>query len=133
MEVSDYCLDTNAYSAFARGHRGMLTLVDSSRWIGLPVVVLGELEGGFGHGAKTALNRALLDAFEKEAFVHTLPVNQIVAKIYGEMYVELRKSGRPIPQNDMWIAAIAIAARVPLVTYDRHFDRVPDLVTLAPV
>ena len=130
--MSEYCLDTNAYSAFARGHQGMLSLVDSSKWIGLPVVVLGELEGGFGHGAKTALNRALLDAIEQESFVHTLPVKQIVAKLYGEIYVELRKSGRPIPQNDMWIAAIPIAARVPLVTYERHFDRIPNLKTLAP-
>ena len=132
MEVSEYCLDTNAYSAFARGHRTMVTLVDSSNWIGLPAVVLGELEGGFGHGAKTVLNRALLDAFQKERFVHTLPVDRFIATIYGEIYVELRRKERPIPQNDMWIAAIAIAAGVPLVTYDRHFDQIPKLSTLAP-
>ena len=131
--MSAFCLDTNAYIALRRGEPAIGRQIESARWIGVSTIVLGELGGGFLNGSLLEFNRRRLNNFLEEPVVEILSVDRKVADRYGEIYFHLRKSGRPIPQNDMWIAAIAIAARVPLVTYDRHFDRVPDLVTLAPV
>ena len=125
-------LDTNAYIALRRGDPAISRQIEAARWIGVSTIVLGELEGGFLNGSLLNFNRSRLNNFLEEPYVHILSVDRKVADRYGEIYLHLRKNGRPIPQNDMWIAAIAISERVPLVTYDRHFDRIPNLATLAP-
>jgi tRNA(fMet)-specific endonuclease VapC len=38
-----------------------------------------------------------------------------------------KKSGRPIPANDAWIAALAMQYGLPILSLDAHFDAVPDV------
>ena len=132
MEVRRFCIDTNAYTSLLSAAPGLVELMDGAEWVGIPVIVLGELKAGFANGTRAAFNEGRLAAFLAIPVVRVLTVDQAVADAYGQVYGTLRSSGRPIPQNDMWIAAIAIAARVPLVTYDRHFDRIPNLKAIAP-
>lgn len=119
--MSRYCLDTSAYSHFKRGAEAAVHLLDSADWIGMPVVVLGELRTGFALGRRASENQRELAAFMRNPAVELLEVTDAVAQIYSEIVVGLRKAGRPLPTNDIWIAAIAAAAGATVVTYDEHF------------
>ena len=56
-----------------------------------------------------------------------LPLDAFAAEHYAEIRLALKQKGRPIPENDMWIAAICRAHEVPLLTFDKHFAEIPDL------
>lgn len=53
-----------------------------------------------------------------------LSIDVETARYYGEIRHELRLDGRPIPQNDVWIAALALQHRLPVLSRDTHFDSV---------
>jgi tRNA(fMet)-specific endonuclease VapC len=93
----------------------------------LPTTVLGELEAAFRLGRRTGDNRAKLEEFLQEDFVSVLPVTTDVARRYGEIFVDLRTAGTPIPVNDIWIAAATIDAGAQLITFDSDFDRIARL------
>lgn len=63
-------------------------------------------------------------AFLSEPAVSEITVDREVAAHYADIYAELRTAGTPIPTNDMWVAACAAAAGVPVVSYDTHFSRI---------
>jgi len=119
--VSRYCLDTVAYSHFKRGENRIAELLDRAVWIGVPVVVLGELFAGFEQGSNKNKNLAELDEFLSAPAVEVLPVDRDVAETFGEIIADLRRQGRPIPTNDIWIAATCARAGATLITWDGHF------------
>ena len=119
--MSRYCLDTVAYSHFKRGENRIAELLDRAVWIGVPVVVLGELFAGFEQGSNKNKNLAELDEFLSAPAVEVLPVDRDVAETFGEIIADLRRQGRPIPTNDIWIAATCARAGATLITWDGHF------------
>ena len=62
--------------------------------------------------------------------MRTVPVTDRTAELYAKVYQALRKEGRPIPQNDMWIAASALEHGADLATYDEHFNLIPMLTVI---
>ena len=129
------CLDTSAYSQFKRGDEQVVELVDRADWVGLPVIVMGELWLGFLLGSRLRRNQAELAEFAGHPAVETLAVDAETARIYAEMVVDLRKAGTPLPTNDIWVAATAARAGATVLTYDAHFaaiKRVGSLVLTAP-
>lgn len=78
-------------------------------------------------GSRSRENRIALTEFLGEPFVKVVPVSADVARQYGRVYSALRRSGAPIPVNDMWIAAATIDQGACLLTFDRDFDQVPGL------
>jgi predicted nucleic acid-binding protein len=123
--MNRYCLDTVAYSHFKRGEPRIVALVDSAEWIGIPVTVLGELFAGFERGKQKSKNIAELDKFLSAPVVEVLPTDRRTAEIFGAMVAELRARGRPIPTNDIWIAAASARVGATLVTWDAHFRDIP--------
>jgi len=123
--MNRYCLDTVAYSHFKRGEPRIVALLDSAEWIGVPAVVLGELFAGFERGKQKSKNISELEKFLSAPVVEILPVDRRTAEIFGAMVAELRLRGRPIPTNDIWIAATAAQAAATLVTWDAHFHDIP--------
>ncbi len=119
--MSRYCLDTSAYSNFKRGDAQVVALVDQAEWLGLPSIALGEIWVGFLGGDRLEQNRADLEEFLSSPLVHELPIDHETGLIYAEMVVSLRRAGTPVPSNDIWIAAAAVQAGVPVVSYDGHF------------
>lgn len=99
----------------------MVDLIDQAEWLGFPSVALGELWMGFLQGGRIAKNQRELEDFLNHPLVEELRVDRDVARIYGEICVDLRKAGTPIPVNDIWIAAAAARVGVPVLTYDDHF------------
>ena len=124
MALSRYCLDTSAYSHFKRGDPRVVNLLDSAEWLGIPSIVLGELWTGFILGNRLEKNDAELRDFLDHPVVETLVIDDEVARIYGEIVVDLRKAATPIPTNDIWIAATAVRVGATVLTYDPHFSSI---------
>lgn len=108
-----------------RGDARTTELLDTAEWIGISVIVLGELSAGFEQGNRRERNQAELTEFLGMPVVETLQVDRQTAQIFGEMLAELRRRGTPIPTNDIWIAASCARMGATLVTWDKHFERVP--------
>ena len=124
------CLDTSAYSNFQRGHRQAVECMDQADWIGVPTVVRGELWAGFLLGDQADRNAQALALFLDHAAVETLDVDGKVARIYGEIFAELRNKGTSLPTNDIWIAATAINAGSTVLTFDAHFREIARVAVL---
>lgn len=118
-------LDTNAVSALLAGSTGLRELLATERRHHLPTVVLGEYRFGLLRSNKRKQLESLLDELVRESFV--LSVDEATANAYAEVRDELRRLGRPIPENDVWIAALARQHDQPVVSRDGHFDEVPGL------
>ena len=121
-------VDTNVVVAYFRGDQALHSRFVGASPLHLPWVVLGELH----YGAQRAQRRQ-----EQLAFIHDLLTYAVVlfpdhdtTAIYGELKAELAQLGKPIPDNDLWIAATARQHDVPLATRDAHFAQVPRLKTL---
>jgi predicted nucleic acid-binding protein len=121
--MSRYCLDTSAYSHFQRGDPEVVELLDRAEWIGVPATTLGELRTGFILGGRRAENESELDRFLAHPIVDVVPVDDEVSRHFAAIVVELRRSGTPIPTNDIWIAAASARVGALVLTYDRHFER----------
>ena len=124
MAVRDVLLDTNASVAFKRGTPEAVEVLTHVPRIGINSIVLGEWLSGFAIGTREEANRQELQQFLTSERVHQLVIDAETAGHYAVVYRELRRRGRPIPTNDMWIAATAISRRFALVSCDQDFDRI---------
>jgi tRNA(fMet)-specific endonuclease VapC len=120
-------LDTNAYSALRRGHSAVVRHVREAEDVLVSAVVAGELLFGFRNGSRYAENLRALEEFLEDPTVHLLPVTWDTADFFGLVSAALRTQGRPIPTNDIWIAAHALEAGAVLLSSDRHFEAVAGL------
>ena len=90
----------------------------------MSAVVLGELMYGFRSGSRFDQNVSDLRAFLDSPFVSLVPVGSITADRYSRIASSLRAKGRPIPTNDIWIAAQVMETGAELISADEHFTRV---------
>jgi tRNA(fMet)-specific endonuclease VapC len=113
-------LDTNALSAAADREPGALAVVAGAKTLAVPVVVLGEYRLGIAQSR----HRAEYENWLRQwiAAVTVLDVDRGTASHYAAVGLELRRAGKPIPVNDLWIAALCRQHSLPLVSRDRHFD-----------
>jgi tRNA(fMet)-specific endonuclease VapC len=118
-------LDTNAISALLEGDRAIESVLAGAARHHLPVIVLGEYRFGLASSRRRKALEGLLDILEKESVV--LPVDAATAKQYAAVRQELKVSSKPIPENDVWVAALARQHRLPVVSRDGHFDAVRGL------
>ncbi len=118
-------LDTNAISAWCDGDGGLLAVLPADRPLFLPVIVLGEYRFGIKAARDRKTREAWLDTVESAVTV--LDVGSETARYYAEVREELRRAKTPIPENDLWIAALARQHDLPVITRDAHFDLVPGL------
>lgn len=118
-------LDTNALSAFVDGDAAVGDVLREQARAAIPVIVLGE----FRYGIAQSRRRSSYEAWLESHLVHfdVLFVTDATAVAYAALRVNLKRSGRPIPANDAWIAALALQHRLPVLSRDEHFDVVPDL------
>ncbi len=125
-------LDTNAYTALFRGHAGVVERVRRAEQVLLSIVVVGELLFGFRNGSRYETNRRELDDFLSDAYVSLLPVTLVTAERFGRIAAALRRKGRPLPTNDVWIAAHAMESGAELLSFDQHFRHVDGLAWVQP-
>lgn len=125
--MSRILIDTNIYSHAFRGDSDVIEMLRKVEEIGFSVISIGELLSGFKSGAKEQKNRTELEKFIDSPRVVIYPVNEETSEYYAEILNNLRKAGRPIPTNDIWIAATAFQNGIKLFTKDEHFKDIPGL------
>ena len=121
-------LDTNVYTAFKRDDPRAVALIQETDFIGINSVVAGELLAGFICGKKNRETRKQLDRFLDSPRVSMLVVDDNTAEFYASAWKKLRDKGRPIPTNDIWIAASAMQHGLALATLDGHFAAIEGLL-----
>ena len=122
-------LDTNALSAVADGESSVVDRIGKAERIAVPVVVLGE----YRFGIAQSRHRASYESWLKEwiAVVSVLNIDEETTHSYSTIGLELKKEGKPIPANDLWIAALCRQHSLPLLSRDRHFDAILGLRRIA--
>lgn len=120
-------LDTNSYSFLFKGDVVVEQELSSADRVLVSVITLGELYLGFSEGEKEKENLSDLSKFLRKRSVSVIEINKDTSVIYAKIKYYLRRKGIPIPDNDIWIAASAIETKAILITFDRHFLKVPSL------
>lgn len=123
-------IDTNAFRFIFEGrNRTLLDLVEQAETVFVSVIAIGELISGFKRGKREIENRGLLERFLTKSTIKVIDVTIETAQIYAELKKSLDKAGTPIPTNDVWIAAHGMETGSVLVTFDKHFLKIPGLRT----
>jgi tRNA(fMet)-specific endonuclease VapC len=125
--VRKIVLDTCAYTRLLVGEEDVLDAISAAETVYISVFVLGELYAGFTGGSRERENKAFLQRFLLKPTVKILNATSETAEIFGLVKSNLKKAGKPLPINDVWIAAHAIETGSVVITYDAHFAVVPGL------
>jgi len=118
-------VDTNVISGLLRGEQHQLP----NQEFYIPYIVMAELRAGIAAGNNPGKNQPILDQFLADKNVTTSPglVPEAIP-FYVQIYSYLRKNGTPISPNDLWIAAECMFLSMPLLTYDKDFRTVPQII-----
>ena len=120
-----FLLDTNIIiSLFAKDPQ-IHTRIANAEEVFVPCIAIGELYFGAYKSVKIHENIARIDEFAFNNAV--LLCNAETAKKYGDIKNRLKDKGQLIPENDIWIAAIAQQHAITLVTNDAHFGAIENL------
>ncbi len=120
-------LDTNACSNYLRGSKDVLDALSRADIVYMSATVLGELFSGFKGGTKERWNKDILNTFLEKPTVSILNTTIETAEIFAEIKTSLKKTGTPLPINDIWIASHAFETGSVLITFDDHFKKIPGL------
>jgi tRNA(fMet)-specific endonuclease VapC len=118
-------LDTNGLSAVAEGEAAMEPILRKAVQIAIPVIVLGEYRYGISHSRNRNHYEQWLVRYLSKFRI--LDVDERTTVSYSAIRTELKKTGTPIPSNDVWIAALCRQHSLPIVSRDLHFDLVPGI------
>ncbi len=118
-------LDTNIVIALFRQEESVLEPIRQGAVIHVPIIVIGELYFGAAKSQRKKENRRRIEQLTEQ--VTLLYCLDETPKYYAQIKQELQQKGRPIPENDIWIAALAQEYGLPLVSRDRHFNHIDDL------
>lgn len=121
-------IDTNFYAAFKKNDSAAVDLLRRAEFIGVNTVILGELLAVFRCGSREEQNREELDQFLDSPRVDVLSIDDETSEFYAQVFHELKQKGRPIPSNDLWLAASALQHGLALATNDDHFSHVSGLL-----
>lgn len=113
-------LDTNIIIDIFRGKKEVINQLSNLKHIYIPSIVLGELYYGAFQSEREKAHLEQINEFL--ARVNTIPINQNTSKIYGKVKSNLKDKGKPIPENDIWIASLAIQYDLDLFSNDFHFE-----------
>ena len=122
-----YLLDTNIIVALFANDISVLTAANDADEIFIPSIVVGELYYGAYKSQKKQLNVAHINSFVETNVI--LECDADTAHWYGKTKQFLQVKERPIPENDIWIAGLALQYYLTLVTRDKHFHEIPPLIT----
>ena len=118
---------TNRLTDLLRGDARLAERLGMCDEVWIPLMVLGEMKAGFHGGTQGHRNEALLQRFLAKATVSVLLPGRATAEYYARIFVQLKRAGTPIPDNDLWIAALALEHDLTLITRYRHSERIAQL------
>ena len=127
MTGNSFVLDTNIIAALLKGEAGIADKIDKAIKVYIPIIVLGELYYGALYSSHVQKN---IRNIQKVIARYTvLLIDEETTSSYGNIKTSLRKKGKPIPENDIWIAAIALRHNLTVITRDKHFKEI-DQITI---
>jgi len=112
-------LDTNALSAAADRDPAVMAILGRVEEVAIPVIVLGEYRHGIAQSRHRANYETWLSGLLNDC--RELDVNEPTTHYYAQIVIELKQRRKPIPTNDLWIAALCRQHSLPLLSQDRHF------------
>ncbi len=118
-------LDTNALSAFLDRAPQVVEIVSEAQQLAIPVVIAAELAFGIAQSRHREAYERSLERMLDRCLV--LEVGIATARHYAAIRLELKAAGKPIPANDLWIAALCRQYSMPILSRDSHFDFVSGL------
>ena len=121
-------LDTNAYTSFKKNEDNILRIIQHADVLCMSPVVIGELLAGFDGGSKPKKNKLELQQFLESSRVIVYPITSDTSHFFGQLQFALKKKGKPIPTNDIWIAAQALEHGCVVCTHDKHFSFIDGLI-----
>lgn len=124
-----YLLDTNIVIALFAQESAVLNQLAEADAVFLPSIVIGELYFGARNSSRVAQNVERVEDFRNANSV--LTVDSLTAFQYGRVKHELKLAGTPLPENDIWIAALALQHQLVLATRDSHFEHINSLFTVS--
>lgn len=125
--MNNILIDTNIYTSALRGDHETIVVLQRAASIVVSSITIGELLSGFKAGNKEKQNREELAEFLDTPRILVYGIDEDTAEFYAEILNNPRKTGKPIPTNDIWIAAVAFQYGLHLFTKDKHFNYVPGL------
>jgi len=123
-------LDSNVLIDLFRRDEKIIEQVKAMPRVFIPAIVLGELY--YGACLSDRMKRRISEMERLATKVIVLDITRETTARYGEIKAKLKRNGKKIPENDIWIAALCIQHELPLLTNDIHFDEVDNLVTEKP-
>ena len=130
MTGSLVVLDTNVVVALLNGDPKITPWLASFPILCIPMPVIGELQFGALNSSRPADNLSRIQKFLGSS--RALETTLLTARCYADVRLELKRKARPIPENDIWIAASALEHGLPLATRDAHFSHVDGITLLPP-
>jgi tRNA(fMet)-specific endonuclease VapC len=109
-------------------HQVTVQLVESAEGLYLTPIVLGELRAGFLLSRRGEENERALREFLQSPRVSVLAIDDETADRWAIIAAFLKKSGTPVASNDIWIAASAMHHGLPILTSDRDFQKIPQVI-----
>lgn len=122
----EIALDTSVVVRFLNGDAAIIERVIALPGVILPLVVAGELLFGAENSSRPLQNLPRYLEFISACMV--TPLGRGTTSIYARSRLILKHKGRPIPMNDIWIAAQCLEQGWVLVTDDKDFDYVDGLI-----
>lgn len=123
-------IDSNRYTDFCRGEERSVDVLKRAKTIAVPLIVVAEQRAGFAAGSRREENERLFTRFLSASRVEVLSPDEQTTHFYANIYFDLRQRGKPVPTNDLWIAALAVQHGLPLFARDAHFHSIPQLALL---
>jgi tRNA(fMet)-specific endonuclease VapC len=121
-------LDTNRLTDLFQGDAELAERLGECDEVWVPLIVLAEIKAGFHGGSQQHRNELLLQSLLTKPTVGILLPERETAEHYARLFVQLKRAGTPIPDNDLWIAALVLQHDLTLITRDGHFQQVPQML-----
>ncbi len=125
MTGNKFLLDTNIIAAWLKGEKTIADKIDKAKEIYIPIIVVGELYYGALYSTQVQKNIGNIQRITSH--YNVLQIDEATTIAYGNIKAALRKKGKPVPENDIWIAAIAQRYQLTVVTRDKHFKEIENI------
>ena len=125
-----FLLDTSIVVDHIGGFRRLPEKVSKSEAMLFSEIAVAEIKAGFDDTRRGRREREALENFRNLSNVVEITLTPATTDLYAKVFRSLREAGRPIPTNDIWLAAQALEHGAVLVSRDRHFDAVANLRTM---
>ena len=126
------CMDSNVYIDMLQGKKAIADLLAECEAIFIPAATFAEVTEGFYRRGVVSTAGIAFGRFLSRSNVHFRAADYAVADRYALIANSLRRKGRMIPQNDIWVAATAFETGSRVLSYDHHFDEIDGLGRFAP-